>query len=124
MLSGSSEVPAASRALLPWLTEPAGGLPAPSLAYRAEDSPPVHSFTATAVQAVLAAVGLTHASRVMAPVRCRDAESATVTQLLVPLKDRALPNLPAVLQVAAVIVPVFPLPEASATVVPVPSSKL
>src|SRR5262245_41915821 len=60
----------------------------------------------------------------MAPVRSSELESATVTQLLVPLKDRALPNLPAVLQVALLIVPVFPLPEASATVEPVPASKL
>src|SRR4051812_23548204 len=43
--------------------------------------------------------------------------------LLVPLNDRALPNLPAVAHVAAAIEPVSALPDESAVVVPVPSSK-
>ena len=42
----------------------------------------------------------------------------------VPLNDTALPYLPAVLQVAPPLsVPVFNWPEASAVVVPLPSSK-
>src|SRR5690348_5043858 len=72
----------------------------------------------------LIAVGYTHASSVMALARSREAESATVTQLFVPLNDRALPYLPEVLQVAPEIVPAFPFPEASPSVEPVPSSKL
>src|SRR5260370_742754 len=43
------------------------------------------------------------------------------TRALVPLKTSALPYFPAVVQVAFAIVPVFPFPEESATVVPVPS---
>src|SRR5262245_57239943 len=70
----------------------------------------------------LRAAGLTQASRVMAPVKSRLLESLTVTQLLLPLKDRAPPNLPAV-QVAALTVPLLPLPEESPTAVPEPSSK-
>lgn len=59
-----------------------------------------------------------------AVVRSKEAESLTVTKLLVPLKERALPNRPDVLQVAPEIAPLFPRPERSATVVPVPSLKL
>ena len=58
----------------------------------------------------LRAVGLTQASRVMAVVRSRELESLTVTQLLLPLNDRALPNFPAVQEVE-LTVPLFPLPE-------------
>src|SRR5438067_8275253 len=72
----------------------------------------------------LIAVGLTQASRVIALARSSVLESATVTQLFVPLNDRALPNFPPADQVAFEIVPVFPLPEASPSVEPVPSSKL
>ena len=43
-----------------------------------------------------------------------------VTNEFVPLNDSALPYLPAVVQVAFVIVPVLPFPDASGTVVPVP----
>jgi hypothetical protein len=57
----------------------------------------------------------------MAVVRCKLAESFTVTQLLVPLNDNALPNFPAALHVALLIVPLFPFPETSLTVVPLPS---
>jgi hypothetical protein len=56
----------------------------------------------------------------MAVVRCSDAESVIVTSVLDPLNDSPLPYLP-VVHVAFVIVPVFPVPDASATVVPVPS---
>src|SRR5215831_17837696 len=45
-----------------------------------------------------------------------------VTTALVPLNDSALPYLPAAAQVAFAIVPVWPLPDASVTVVPDPSS--
>src|SRR5437773_3760937 len=67
--------------------------------------------------------GFTQASSVMPLVRCSEAESGTLTREFVPLKRSALPYLPAVVQVAFEIVPVLPLPEESATVVPLPSSK-
>ena len=47
-----------------------------------------------------------------------------MTRALVPLNVSAVPNFPLVVQVAPLIVPVWPLPETSATVVPVPSLKL
>src|SRR4051812_48939991 len=101
---------------------PAGGLPAPLAAYRAYDSPAGRSFIRTADQSVLAAVGYTQASRVMPDDSRSRALSATVTQLLVPLNDRALPYFPAVTQVAPEIAPVSPLPAASAAAAPAPSS--
>src|SRR5690348_16168904 len=70
------------------------------------------------------AAGLTHASSVMPVVRLRTALCATVTQLLEPLNVRALPNFPALFQVAPVIDPALPFPDESATAVPLPSSKL
>jgi hypothetical protein len=48
---------------------------------------------------------------------------AIVTRLEEPLNDNAEPYLPALDQVAPAIVPPLPLPEASVTVVPEPSSK-
>src|ERR1043165_4616020 len=66
---------------------------------------------------------LTHASRVIPVVRCNEAVSLIFTVAFVPLNESALPYLPAVVQVALTTVPVFPLPEASATVLPVPSVK-
>jgi hypothetical protein len=45
-----------------------------------------------------------------------------VTIALVPLNSSASPNLPAVDQVAFVIVPLLAFPDASVTVVPDPSS--
>src|SRR4051812_31604952 len=69
------------------------------------------------------AVGCTHASRGMPGGRSRLFASGTVTQLLVPLKISAPPNLPAVLRVAPLMVPVLLWPEASVAVVPVVSSK-
>src|SRR5262252_4924599 len=74
----------------------------------------------TSRQALLTVVGLTHASSVMAVVRCSDAESAMVTRALEPLKVKALSNLP-VVHVAFEIVPVFPWPDRSVMVVPEPS---
>jgi hypothetical protein len=67
------------------------------------------------------AVGRTHASSVRAPLRRSDAESETVTQLLDPLNESALPLRPAVVHAAFEIVPVLPFPDASLTVVPAPS---
>src|SRR5262245_29705874 len=69
------------------------------------------------------ALGLTQASNVMPVVRSSELLSATVTQLLVPLKDRAPPNLPADVHVALERVPLLLLPELSAAAVPVPSLK-
>ena len=58
----------------------------------------------------------------MPVVRCSAAASGIVTSALVPLNCSALPYLPVVAQVAFAIVPVLPLPDASVTVVPDPSS--
>src|SRR5262245_17662765 len=71
-----------------------------------------------------AVVGYTHASSVIAAVRPSDAEFATVTCAPLPLNTSALPNLPDVVQVAPLMVPLFPLPERSVTLVPAPSLKL
>ena len=84
---------------------------------------PAASFMRT-VSHPLIAVGYTHASRVMAPVRSREVASATVTQSLTPSNDNAPPYFPPVVQAAPEIVPVFPFPERSARVVPEPASKL
>ena len=48
-----------------------------------------------------------------------------LTEAFVPLKESAFPNRPAVApaQVAFVSVPLFPLPDASVTAVPLPVSK-
>jgi hypothetical protein len=67
-------------------------------------------------------VGNTHASSVIPVVRSRDAESFTVTRAFVPLNSNALPNFPALVQVAVPTEPAFPFPDASATVAPPPSS--
>src|SRR4051812_14998640 len=66
-------------------------------------------------------VGRTHASNVMPLVSRSVAASGTVTRAVVPLNDSAPPDLPAAVHVAPVIVPVLPFPDASLTVVPVPS---
>jgi hypothetical protein len=55
-------------------------------------------------------------------LRRKLAESGIVISALVPLKTSALPYLPAAVQVAFWIVPVFPLPEESLTIDPAPSS--
>src|SRR6266536_1558726 len=78
------------------------------------------SFIIT-VRQPFAVDGFTHASNVMPVVRSKLAESFTVTQLLAPLKDKALPKRPDVLHVAPVIVPVLLLPDRSVTAVPLPS---
>src|SRR5262245_59267151 len=74
----------------------------------------------TSRQALLTTEGLTHASSVMPVVRCSDAASGMVTIAFEPLNDSALSNFP-VVHVALAIVPVLPLPDRSATVVPAPS---
>src|SRR5881628_2621288 len=71
------------------------------------------------------AVGLTHASSVMAVVRSSGvpaAPSMTVTQSLMPLKDNALPTLPGT-RTAPVMVPLRPLGDESIAVAPPASSK-
>ena len=68
------------------------------------------------------AAGKTHASRVMPIVRSRPAASATVTQLLVPLNDSVLPNLPGLAHVAFATVPVRLFPDPSFALIPLPSS--
>ncbi len=57
--------------------------------------------------------------------RFREAELGTLTKALLPLKESALPNLPAPApaQVAFESVPALPLPDWSAAVVPLPASK-
>src|SRR5688572_25295099 len=69
----------------------------------------------------MTADGLTHASSVIAVLKCNEGVSGTLTHAELPLNERAPPYFPAVVQVASVRVPVFPVPEASAVVVPVPS---
>ena len=93
-----------------------------SFAYNAYASEPGASLRTT-VRQPDTVVGLTQASTVRAVVRSRSGASAIDTRLLVPLNDRAFPFLPAAVQVAPTIEPVWPLPVASAVVPPVPSLK-
>ncbi len=71
----------------------------------------------------LSVVGRTHAERVIPFVRSSALASATVTISLTPSKLSALPNRPAVVHVAPLIVPVRLPPDASAALVPEPSLK-
>src|SRR4051812_10231735 len=82
------------------------------------------SLRRTVRQLAPIALGLTQASRVMPVVRSRLLASPTLRMLLLPLKLSALPYLPPLVQVAPAIVPVLPLPERSARLVPEPASKL
>src|SRR3954454_21436045 len=75
----------------------------------------------TVRQPLCDAAGLIHADSVIALDRFSDAELATRTRLLLPLKLSALPKRPWLVQEAPVIVPPLPLPVASAVVVPMPS---
>jgi len=68
-------------------------------------------------------LGRTHASSVIPFVRSSEDVSAIVTRDDVPLKLSAFPYFPAVVHVAPLNVPVFPLPDPSPAVVPSPSSK-
>src|SRR5262249_17298206 len=74
------------------------------------------------VRQPLTAAGRTHPSSVIPELRSSEAESATVTQLLAPSNDNALPKRPVAAQVAPLMVPLLPLPEASAPDSPVPPS--
>src|SRR5438094_8447086 len=76
----------------------------------------------TSRHALLTLLGYTHASRVIPLVNCSDAAFLMVTKALVPLNVKALPYLPEVVHVAPLIVPLFSLPDASFTTVPLPSS--
>src|SRR5919109_4488615 len=82
------------------------------------------SLKSTQRHAVPRALGFTHASSVMPFVRSSDAESATVTSVEVPLNESAPPVWPVVDHVPFAIVPLLPVPERSASAVPVPASKL
>ena len=72
-------------------------------------------------QPLCVAEGLTQPESVIPLPRASDAELATCTTLLVPLKLSALPYRPCVDHVALVSVPPFPFPDASAVVSPEPS---
>src|SRR4030095_10805762 len=70
------------------------------------------SFCMIAFQLDMFAVGRTHASSVIPFVRSSDALSGTTTTLLEPLNESACPSCP-VVQVAPLIVPLFPFPDRS-----------
>src|SRR5262245_21030388 len=69
------------------------------------------------------AVGYTQASRVIPVVKSRDAESLMVTMAATPSNCNALPNRPELVHAAPLIVPELPLPDLSAALRPLPSSK-
>src|SRR5947208_10877721 len=75
----------------------------------------------TSRHAMTTVVGYTQASKVIALVNCSDVALLMVTRAFVPLKFKALPYLPEVVHVAPLMVPLFPLPDASFTTVPLPS---
>src|SRR4051812_1256493 len=75
----------------------------------------------TSRQALETELGLTQASSVMPELSWSDDEFGTLTRALVPLKTRAPPYFPVAVQVVFETVPVFPVPDASAVVVPDPS---
>ncbi len=66
--------------------------------------------------------GLTQADSVKVLESSSELASGTSTLSLVPSKYKAFPILPAVHRSPLVRLPVFPFPEESAAVVPVPSS--
>src|SRR5262249_1671156 len=72
-------------------------------------------------QAFVTVAGFTHASNVIAPLRCSDDESGTDTNDDEPLNDNAEPNFPDTDQAAPFTVPLFPFPDPSATDDPDPS---
>src|SRR5712691_10087875 len=69
-------------------------------------------------------LGFTHASSVIPAVTSSDGASGMLTRLLTPLKLSAAPYRPCATHVAPEIVPLLPLPDVSATVVPEPASML
>src|SRR3954471_112127 len=82
------------------------------------------SLNRTVRQALPSELGRTHASAVMPVVRSRSLASAIETASLTPSNDSAPPVLPVALQLAPLIVPGWFLPETSASVLPLPASKL
>src|SRR5688572_5128667 len=84
--------------------------------------PPARSLKMTVRQMLPSAVGFTHASSVIAVVRCSEAESGIETTSPAPSKESAFPNFPAGSQLAPTTIPALPLPERSATDTPPPSS--
>src|SRR4051794_34857781 len=68
------------------------------------------------------AAGFIQASSVSPTLRSSEALSGITTIALMPLKESAEPKRPAAAQVAPEIVPGLPLPDESATTVPLPSS--
>src|SRR5438309_1554094 len=76
----------------------------------------------TVRQFVSTALGFTHASSVIPFARSSEGASGTVTQLLLPLNASAPPKRPPLDQAVFETVPLFPCPDASATVEPEPSS--
>src|SRR4029078_1011660 len=88
-----------------------------------QTSPPAPSLNTTLRKALPSVVGLTQASAVIPVVRSSELELMAVTHAMVPLKERAFPNLPLADQAALERVPVLLLPDWSAVVVPLPSAK-
>src|SRR3954447_12480286 len=82
------------------------------------------SLNSTVRQVLPSEVGRTHASTVIPVVRSRSLASAIETRSLMPSNDSAPPVLPAAFQVAPLIVPGWFLPDTSASVLPLPASKL
>ena len=64
---------------------------------------------------------MTHASKVIPVVNCSEAALLMVTNAPLPLNVNPLPYLPPAVQLTPLIVPLFPLPDASVTVVPAPA---
>src|SRR5207247_11105267 len=100
---------------------PAGRGPL-SFADSAQDNPLAPLSFINTERQPLSAVGNTHASSVIVVVNRSDGASLTVTQFVVPLKDRAPPNRPDPVHEAPVIVPLLLLPERSPATVPLASS--
>jgi hypothetical protein len=80
--------------------------------------PPGCSLRRTVRQTLPSELGRTQASSVSPVVRSSDAESATVTRLLEPLKLSALPNFPLLVHVAPLTVPLLAFPDRSGNAVP------
>jgi hypothetical protein len=79
------------------------------------------SLKSTLRQLEPSALGSAQASSVIPLDKRNEAESATVTRLELPLNESAAPYLPPLTQLVFASVPVFPLPELSATLAPAPS---
>src|SRR5689334_13008809 len=95
---------ALTRPTVPAYVPPAAGRRSPVLLLAWSNQASV-SFCMMSRHPLWFAVGKTQASRVMAPVISRLAESGTLTRLFVPLKVSAPPYLPWVVHVAPLIVP-------------------